>query len=312
MNVLIVDDEAPARDRLRRLIEDTGEHTVVGDAANGKDALDLVARLVPDVVLLDIRMPGLNGIETAHHLNAFDKSPAIIFTTAYDEYAIDAFDAQAIGYVLKPVRRERLSKALAQAARMSPDVLGDVARASGFPESRSHVCARIHGALKLIPIGQVNYFHADQKYVRVHHSEGQDLIDDSLKSLEKEFGADFVRIHRSALVAVSKIDSLIKTSDGHTQVRLRIDDEDSHDLTIGRRQMPVEVPAGVDVKIEDRRVTAKGKLGELSLTLVDEVELAREDDKLIVSPKNDSKRARDVGNLSQPARQHCPRRRPRL
>ena len=102
MKVLIVDDEAPARERLRQMIQDSGEHTVAGDAANGKQALEIAARVKPDVVLLDIRMPGLNGIETAQHLNAFDKPPAIVFTTAYDEYAIEAFEAQAIGYVLTP------------------------------------------------------------------------------------------------------------------------------------------------------------------------------------------------------------------
>ena len=237
MNVLIVDDEAPARERLRRLIEDEGQHTVVGDAANGQEALKLAAQLEPDVVLLDIRMPGLSGIETAHHLNSFTKAPAIVFTTAYDEYAIDAFDAQAIGYVLKPVRRERLEKALKQAARLSAAAIGDVARASGYSETRSHVCARVHGELKLIPITEINYFHADQKYVRVHHSGGQDLIDDSLKSLEDEFAAQFVRIHRSALVAVGKIDALVKTPDGQNQVTLRNDVEDADELTISRRHL---------------------------------------------------------------------------
>ena len=239
MNVLIVDDEAPARDRLRQLIEDSGEHTVVGDAANGREALQMATRLEPDVVLLDIRMPGLSGIETAHHLNTFDKAPAIVFTTAYDEYAIDAFDAQAIGYVLKPVRRERLTRALQQAARMSPAILGDVARASGFPEARSHVCARTQGELKLIPLQDVNYFHADQKYVRVHHSGGQDLIDDSLKSLEEEFAGEFVRIHRSALVAVAKVEALVKTTDGQNQVRLRVDPDDADELIISRRHLAV-------------------------------------------------------------------------
>ena len=237
MNVLIVDDEAPARERLRRLIEDEGQHTVVGDAANGQEALKLATQLEPDVVLLDIRMPGLSGIETAHHLNSFRKVPAIVFTTAYDEYAIDAFDAQAIGYVLKPVRRERLEKALKQAARLSAAAIGDVARASGYSETRSHVCARVQGELKLIPVTEINYFHADQKYVRVHHSGGQDLIDDSLKSLEDEFAAQFVRIHRSALVAVGKIDALVKTADGQNQVRLRNDVDDADELTISRRHL---------------------------------------------------------------------------
>lgn len=221
MNVLIVDDEPPARARLRQLLEDTGEHAVVGEAQNGKEALELCARLGPDVILLDISMPGLTGIETAHHLNALEKPPCVIFTTAYDRYAVEAFDARAVGYVLKPVRRERLDRALQQAARLSHGTLGEIGKGFGLPEQRSHVCARVRGELKLIPLSAVLYFHADQKYVTVHHRDGEDLIDDSLKSLEEEFADRFVRIHRKALVAVDKIDTLRKNPDGRTEVQLR-------------------------------------------------------------------------------------------
>lgn len=238
MNVLIVDDEAPARQRLRQLLEDDGEHAVVGEAGNGESALRLVAELGPDVVLLDIRMPGLDGIETAHHLNLLDKPPAIVFTTAYDEYAIQAFDAQAIGYVLKPVRRERLQRALGQAARISSVNLGDLARQTGISERRSHVCARVQDELKLIPVDDIYYFHADQKYVRVCHKAGQDLIDDPLKSLEEEFGDRFVRVHRSALVAVKQIESLRRTGDGQTRVVLRdVTGGGDEELAISRRHL---------------------------------------------------------------------------
>lgn len=236
MNILIVDDEAPARSRLRQIIEDMAEHAVVGEADNGRTALEMAAKLSPDVVLLDIRMPGLNGIETAHHLNAGTHSPAIVFTTAYDEYAIEAFDAQAIGYVLKPVRRERLAQALRQAARLSANVLGEIARKAGLPEQRKHLCARTHGELKLIPIKDVYSFHADQKYVRVQHKGGQDLINDSLKTLEQDFADTFVRIHRSVLIAVRQIESLKKTSDGQVQVKLRNDDS-GDGLIISRRHV---------------------------------------------------------------------------
>ena len=239
MNVLIVDDEAPARDRLRQLLEDSGVHVVVGEAGNGREALDLAGKLNPDVVLLDIRMPGLDGVETAHHLNSFDSPPAVVFTTAYDEYAIDAFDANAIGYVLKPVRKERLDKALAQAARLGHNVLGEVARQSGIAEQRQHVCARLQGELKLIPVNEIHYFLADQKYVCVAHDKGRDLIDDSLKSLEDEFTDAFVRIHRAALVAVSSIESLQKANDGRTRVQIRDpgQDNDNDDLFISRRHL---------------------------------------------------------------------------
>ncbi len=221
MNILIVDDEAPARDRLRQMIGDTGEHSVVGEAGNGHQALQLAETLRPDVVLLDIRMPGIDGIETAQHFSTFDDPPAVVFTTAYDEYAIQAFEANAVGYILKPVRRERLDKALRQAARLTREKLGAVAAQSGMPEQRSHVCTRRQGELKLIAITDILCFVADQKYVTVVHNNGEELIDDSLKSLETEFSAQFVRIHRGALVAVSRIAALARNDDGQLEVKLR-------------------------------------------------------------------------------------------
>lgn len=233
MKVLIVDDEAPARDRLRQLLDDSGEHEVVGEAGHGQEALDIAAKVAPDVVLLDIRMPGIDGIETAHHLNSFETPPAIIFTTAYDEYAIDAFEANAIGYVLKPVRRERLDQALTQAARLTSAALFEAGKQSGFSEQRRHVCARIRGELKLIPITDVLYFIADQKYVNVVHANGRDLIDDPLKALEEEFADQFVRIHRGALVALKAVDALKRDEEGRTQVMLRHCEGD--DLFVSRR-----------------------------------------------------------------------------
>lgn len=239
MKILIVDDEKPARDRLRQLIDDSGMHEVVGEAGNGEEALTQAALTNPDVVLLDIRMPGLDGIETAHHLNAMEFPPAVVFTTAYDEYAIDAFDARAIGYVLKPVRRERLDRALEHASRVSGHALNELTKEPNFESRRNHVCARLHDKLRLIPIADISFFNADQKYVCVHHTNGKDLIDDSLKALEQEFDDLFVRIHRSALVAVDKIDRLEKTHDGKTLVVLRdrSQQDDNEELLISRRHL---------------------------------------------------------------------------
>jgi len=238
VKVLIVDDEKPARDRLRQLIADFGSHEVVAEAANGEQALSMAATHDPDVVLLDIRMPGVDGIETAHHLNAMASPPAVVFTTAYDEYAIDAFEARAIGYVLKPVRRERLEKALEHAARITGKMLKQLTSESNLQSRRQHVCTRIKGELRLIPIESISYFHADQKYITVHHGNGQDLIDDSLKSLEDEFTDEFVRIHRSVLVAVDQIDRLQKTDDGKIRVVLRQESlADSDELIISRRHL---------------------------------------------------------------------------
>lgn len=242
MKVLIVDDEKPARDRLRQLIDDFKVHEVVGEAANGEEAIAMAANLHPEIVLLDIRMPGVDGIETAHHLNSMEVPPAVVFTTAYDEYAIDAFDARAIGYVLKPVRRERLERALEHASRLTGKALSELAVDSGLESRRNHVCARVRDELRLIPIADIAFFAADQKYVCVHHVNGKDLIDDSLKSLEQEFSDHFVRIHRGALVAVHKIDLLEKMADGKTRVVLRdglhgdANDPDN-ELVISRRHL---------------------------------------------------------------------------
>jgi len=238
MKILIADDEKPARDRLRQLLDDLENYDVVAEAANGEQAVTLAGETQPDIVLLDIRMPGLDGIEAAHHLNAMENPPAVVFTTAYDEYAIDAFEARAIGYVLKPVRRQRLASALEHAARLAASTLHDIADASRIESRRKHVCSRSHGQLKLIRVEDVLCFQADQKYVCVHHAGGQDLIDDSLKSLETEFAEDFVRIHRSAVVAVGKIERLEKTSDGKHLVVLRDHAQDDDDeLIISRRHL---------------------------------------------------------------------------
>ena len=238
MKILIVDDEKPARDRLRLLLEDFDEYEVVAEAANGEEAVRLAAETKPDIALLDIRMPGVDGIEAAHHMNRLDPPPAIVFATAYDEYAIDAFEARAIGYVLKPVRRERLAAALEQASRLAAGTLAEVVAASHMETRRRHVCSMSHGQLKLIPLDDVHWFQADQKYVCVHHAGGRDLIDDSLKSLEEEFGGDLVRIHRGAVVVVDKIERLAKTADGKYAVILREGSQQPENaLIISRRHL---------------------------------------------------------------------------
>ena len=238
MKVLIVDDEQPARDRLRQILEEEDEYTIVGEAANGLDALGLAERLEPDVVLLDIRMPGLSGIETAHHLNELEHPPAVVFTTAYDQYAVEAFDARAIGYVLKPVRRARITAALEQAARLTSGVLQGAAIDAQLNAPRQQICARSHGDLKLIPLADVRCFCADQKYVRVEHEHGTDLIDDSLKALAEEFQQRFVRIHRGALVAVDRIERVEKTADNKSRVVLRGRSQvNDNEMIISRRHV---------------------------------------------------------------------------
>jgi two-component system response regulator AlgR len=238
MKVLIVDDEQPARARLQQLLDDEAAYEFAGEAENGRDAVMLAAELQPDIVLLDIRMPGMDGIETAHHLNAMENPPAVVFTTAYDEYAIDAFDARAIGYVLKPVRRSRLTAALEQASRLAPSALVSAAEQANLPVTRRHICARAHGELRLIPIEDIHCFRAYQKYVTVDHKNGRDLIDESLKALAEEFCGDFVRVHRSVLIAVRYIDRIERTADGKSYIVLRDNSQvEDKELIISRRHL---------------------------------------------------------------------------
>jgi len=218
LKVLIVDDEPPARERLRGLLTEIGDVDVIGEAANGAEALSCVHDLAPDVVLLDVRMPGMDGLEAARHLNVLEEPPAVIFTTAYDQYAVQAFEAHAVGYLLKPVRKEQLAAALTRAGRLTRAQLQTLAAAG---TRRSHLAARRHDGLRLIPLEEVQYFLADQKYTTVRHLGGEDLIEDSLRLLESEFGASFVRIHRNALVGVKYLERIERTAEGQYFVRLR-------------------------------------------------------------------------------------------
>jgi two-component system response regulator AlgR len=220
IRTLIVDDEPPARERMRRLLDGIDEVVVVGEAGSGNEALTLCAQLAPDVVLLDIRMPGMDGIEAARHLNSLEEPPAVIFTTAYDQHALEAFEAQAVGYLLKPVRQEKLARAIRHAARVAAPQLLRLAEQSQLGRRRAQICARLGEQLRLIPVDDIYYFAAGQKYVTVRHRGGRDLIDDSLRSLAAEFMPEFVRIHRNSLVAAVE-----RSADGHHAVRLKDCDE---------------------------------------------------------------------------------------
>lgn len=204
MKVLIVDDEAPARARLASLLEECADCRVVGEAGSGREALERVAQTAPEAVLLDIRMPGMDGLETAARLAQMDNPPAVIFVTAFGDHALEAFDAAAIDYLLKPVRRERLAAALAKARRLNRAQL-DALQAPEPENGREHILCRRRSGVELIPVSNIRYFLADQKYVTVNHTEGEDLIEDSLRKLEDEFGERFVRVHRKALVAQDRL-----------------------------------------------------------------------------------------------------------
>ena len=234
MNILIVDDEKPARDRLARMVRDLGDHDLIGEAVNGLEALGMAQSLEPDIVLMDIRMPGMDGIEAARHIAKLEHPPAVVFATAYSDHALEAFETHAVDYLLKPVKQERLQAALDAAMRPTraqsskeEEVLSDL-------EARQHICARVRGSLVLVPIEDIYYFHAEQKYVTVRYTEGEVLIEDPLKSLESEFGERFHRIHRNALVNLARIGGLRSENDGHLVTFRDIDDT----LEISRRHLP--------------------------------------------------------------------------
>ena len=225
LRALIVDDEAPARERLRRMLEDLGDVLVVGEAANGIEAIERCAELDADLVLLDVRMPGMDGVEAARHLRALDDPPAVIFTTAYDEYALAAFESEAVGYLLKPVRREKLERAVRHAARIAGPQLARLAEQSQLGRRRVQISARLGEQLRLVPVDDVLYFSAGQKYVTVRHRGGRELIDESLRALEQEFAPDFIRIHRNSLVARRYVRAVERSDEGQLQVRLTEGDE---------------------------------------------------------------------------------------
>lgn len=234
MNVLIVDDEPLARDRLRDLLNRLPDHEPCGEASNGAEALRLASSLNPDIVLLDIQMPGLSGLEIAQRLADLARPPAIIFTTAYDQYALEAFDAQAVAYLLKPVRLERLEQTLATARRLNRAQLANLA-AEQAETGHTHIRARLGKRLELIPFVDVFYFQADQKYVTVRRRHGETLIEESLKTLEQGLGSRVVRIHRNALAMAVHIAGLEKGADGSVSL---VFDGIPDRLEVSRRHLP--------------------------------------------------------------------------
>ncbi len=222
MRVMIVDDEKLARDRLRELLNDIGGYTVVGEATNGAEAVERAVELNPDVLLMDIRMPGMDGLEAAMHLAGMENPPSVIFTTAYDQHALDAFEVNAVDYLLKPIRRDRLANALIKARKLTMKQLRDTAEARPPEErARTHISVHLRGNIRLVPVPDIVYFQADSKYVVVRTLNEEHLIEDSLVNLEKEFGDRFLRIHRNALVAVSYIRGIEKSPAGTWQVALK-------------------------------------------------------------------------------------------
>jgi len=212
LRILIIDDEAPARNRLRRMLVDIPAVHVAGEAATGQEALQLIPLKEPDVLLLDISMPGMDGMTLAQTLQQQDKAPAIIFCTAWSDQAVEAFECDAVDYLVKPVRAERLELALDKARRF---LASDDAGANG-PFLRS----TLGGKVSLLPLADVICLNAEDKYTTVIYKNGELVINQPLLELENEYADILVRIHRGTLVAKKCIRGLEKTSDGRNYLLL--------------------------------------------------------------------------------------------
>lgn len=225
MDVIVVDDEPLARDRLARMVTRLEDCSVVAECENVDQALKAVAEHDPDVILLDVRMPEEDGISAAKKITTMEDPPAVIFCTAYEEHALDAFATDAVGYVLKPVKQEDLEAALVKAQKLNKVQLAALSERQAPANQRKHISAKTRRGVELIPLDNVRFFIADHKYVTVYHTEGETLIDDTLKELENEFSNLFVRIHRNALVAISAIEGMERNAQGQYRVKLKDIDE---------------------------------------------------------------------------------------
>ncbi|MHA3893462.1 LytR/AlgR family response regulator transcription factor [Acinetobacter sp. GXMZU3951] len=236
MDILICDDEPLAVERLSRLVTQMGHH-VIATAAYGQQAIEMVQFYQPDVVLLDIQMPEMDGLTCAQYLRQLDPSPAIVFCTAYDQHALDAFKSHAEGYLLKPIMQQELQQVLDQLTKLTQAQMSNLKQKENMDDKshRHQIAAKTYRGVELVPIENIYYFLADQKYVTVRHKHGSVLIDETLKDLELEFGEQFIRIHRNALVSVHYLDGLEVINSGQYQVRCReLDDR----LSVSRRHLP--------------------------------------------------------------------------
>lgn len=221
MDILIVDDELLARERLVRMVEKMDFVESIIQAENADDAMAAICQDDPDLVLLDIRMPGKDGLTLAHEINRLDDPPAIVFCTAYDNHAIDAFGTAAVGYLLKPVKSEHLMQVLEKTSKLNKIQRAAVKeKLSIHSPMRQHLSAKTHKGMELIAITDIRYFIADQKYVTAYHLNGEHLLDESLKDLQQDFSTKFVRIHRNALVSIEHIEALERDHQGQYSIRL--------------------------------------------------------------------------------------------
>ena len=240
IRIFLADDESPARERLKELLQDIAgdvPSVVAGEASNGIEALERLPASGAQVLLLDIRMPGMDGLELARHLSALDNAPAVVFVTAHDKHAIEAFDLNALDYLLKPVRAGRLAAALKKALASGAPRRESLVRAAGAPREYLSVAER--NRIVLVPVRDIVFLRAEQKYVTVRTREREHLIEESLIALEREFSGPFVRIHRNCLVARSAIRGFERTGGGEEEAHWQVVLEGLVErLPVSRRQWP--------------------------------------------------------------------------
>jgi len=238
MKILIVDDEPLARARLRSLMDEIGPpYEVAGEAENGAEALQKCTATGADLVLMDINMPGMDGLSAATQLAERKTPPAVIFTTAYSEHALEAFEGSAVDYLLKPIRLSRLRKALEKAQAINRVQIQALEQAQKKEQAAADnfICAHIRGGIQRIPVAEIIYFIADQKYVCAYYQGGEVLLEEPLCSFEERFGEQFIRIHRNALVSSKHLMGIEKNSNNQAVATLH----GTHQrLPISRRHLP--------------------------------------------------------------------------
>lgn len=206
LRLFIADDETPARERLKELLADIAAELpteVVGEAANGLEAVERLPASRAQVLLLDIEMPGMRGLEVARHLAGLEATPAVVFVTAHDRHAVEAFELNALDYLLKPVRAARLAAALRKASAAGPPPREQLAKAAA--QAREYLSVTERHRILLVPVRDIVYLRAEMKYVTLRTRAGEHLIEEPLVALEREFAEHFVRVHRNCLVARSAV-----------------------------------------------------------------------------------------------------------
>ena len=241
LRIFIADDEAPARERLKELLQDIAAEVpseVVGEARHGLEAIELVPGSAAQVLLLDIEMPGMRGLEVARHLAGLENGPAVVFVTAHDKHAVEAFELSALDYLLKPVRAPRLAAALKKAAAAPPPDGEQLARAHG--DAREYLSVTERHRIVLVPVRDIIFLRAEQKYVTLRTKARSHLIEEPLIALEREFEKRFVRIHRNCLIAREAIRGFERAAPSNDEPHwMVVLDGIEERLPVSRRQWPM-------------------------------------------------------------------------